>query len=153
MVFLAPSTATPGIMHCRLGGHSIHQYASRLAAIGIQKFPELSSYGRQSFHFREIIFISTKNEQAFSEREGWYTFLCRKIHLLCTDRLSLWHITSMNLLPKKINQSRMSVSESFAKGWNDRRGRGEGSHRARHSPLFAKVRLSPLSWFIPYHRN
>ena len=30
---------------CRLGGHSIHQYASRLAAIGIQKFPELSSYG------------------------------------------------------------------------------------------------------------
>jgi len=33
----------------RLGGHSIHQYASRLAAIGIQKFPELSSYGKFTF--------------------------------------------------------------------------------------------------------
>ena len=31
--------------HIRLDGHSIHQFASRLAAIGMEKFPELSSYG------------------------------------------------------------------------------------------------------------
>ena len=30
----------------RLGGHSIHQYASRLAALNMEKFPELSSYGK-----------------------------------------------------------------------------------------------------------
>ena len=30
----------------RLGGHSIHQYASRLAALNMDKFPELSSYGK-----------------------------------------------------------------------------------------------------------
>ena len=42
-----------------------------------------------------------------------------------------------------------SVSESFAKGWNDWRGRGEGSHCTWHSPLFAKVRVLQLS---PYHK-
>jgi len=33
----------------RLDGHSIHQFASRLAAIGMEKFPELSSYGKFTF--------------------------------------------------------------------------------------------------------
>jgi len=33
----------------RLGGHSIHQYASRLAALNMEKFPELSSYGKFTF--------------------------------------------------------------------------------------------------------
>ena len=50
---------------------------------------------------------------------------------------------------ESLTKEAKSVSESFAKGWNNWRGRGQSSHCTWHSPLFTKVRLFQLS---PYHK-
>ena len=101
------------LKHCRLGGHSIHQYASRLAAIGIQKFPELSSYGTQIFHLEKSYFILTKNEKLFLKRLKYF--------LVQESSPSLYRSTqpSTHCEYESLTKEAKSVSESFAKGWNN----------------------------------